>query len=162
MEGKGRVRTHRPSAGKVWSAPAQLRSQSCPRPPAPLLRQIKEIRSAARAFGAWGDVVSRPPRAPRAGAGMQQRCLRRRLQSAALLRGRRWVHLSPFAPLAAPSHHPAAHPPHPTHTPPPSPPPPPQVIFLKDGSRLELAGLERFDDLVAYMESRRDALGAER
>lgn len=128
----------RPPQGRLRSAPHAL--THCPQPPTappypPQIdyRQIKEIRSAARAFGAWGDVVSRPAAALLTGPG-GGRSIR--------LAPRRSRHLS-SSPTFQPHTHPLL-----------------QVIFLKDGSRLELAGLERFDELVNYMESRRDALGA--
>lgn len=43
-------------------------------------------------------------------------------------------------------------------TPAHSPLPADVVVFLKDGSRLELAGLERFQEIVDYIESQRRKL----
>ena len=40
----------------------------------------------------------------------------------------------------------------------PSPAPADMVVFLKDGSRLELAGLERFQEIVDYIEAQRRKL----
>lgn len=118
--------------------------------------KIKEIRTAPRAFGLWGDMVRRAGLgAALAACQPHTWCVGPQGRSPCVedAPGWRWVHWThaagrqPCRRTAGSSRTPCPSPADPG----PALPAARQVIFLKDGSRLELAGLERFQEIRDYI-----------